>query len=595
MECLPLIMEPISQFYHSPVIVLDFQSLYPSMMIAYNLCYSTCLGKLPSLSEAREQANKGQNSFCYSFGGSSLSREGELLSSLSDSLFISPNGVLFVKPNVRRGILPQMLSEILATRIMVKQSMKRKDAIKNKPLLRVLNARQFALKLIANVTYGYTAAGFSGRMPCAEIADSIVACGRSTLERAIELVEKNEKWKAKVVYGDTDSLFVLLDGRSKEEAFKIGSEIASEVTQANPKPVKLHMDKVFYPCLLVAKKRYVGMKYESINDTGTLDCKGLEMVRRDGCPLLVRVQEKIIKLLFESRDLSFIKQYLQREWGKIWTGNVRSIEEFVFAKEVRLGTYRQPPIAALVALHAMKEDPRAAPLYAERVPFLIVDNCIQSALNEKAISPHQFVSNPQLYRLSASYYIEKVLIPPIQRLLQLLGCDVKGWFSQWPRPRKRLFTMPERDSTIGQNSFESFLKQSIVPVRRTIDQYYSSRNCPICDGLIEKAGIGFCDSCLSDPIRLHFHVFEALNKAEQTAEKLVRICYDCLNSSNYPLLSSSHPADPLTSISCVSLDCNIYFTRYKAKESLQYAHYCMELMEKYEKIMEKKRNRMSSV
>jgi len=41
-------------------------------------------------------------------------------------------------------------------------------------LQRILNARQFGLKLIANVTYGYTAAGFSGRMPCAELADSIV-------------------------------------------------------------------------------------------------------------------------------------------------------------------------------------------------------------------------------------------------------------------------------------------------------------------------------------------------------------------------------------------------------------------------------------
>lgn len=68
----------------------------------------------------------------------------------------------------------------------------------------VFNARQLALKLIANVTYGYTAAGFSGRMPCAELADSIVQCGRRTLESAISFVNSQEKWKAKVIYGDTD-------------------------------------------------------------------------------------------------------------------------------------------------------------------------------------------------------------------------------------------------------------------------------------------------------------------------------------------------------------------------------------------------------
>lgn len=58
--------------------------------------------------------------------------------------------------------------------------------------------------MIANLTYGYTSANYSGRMPCVEIADSIVHKGRETLERAIRLIHNNEKWKAKVVYGDTD-------------------------------------------------------------------------------------------------------------------------------------------------------------------------------------------------------------------------------------------------------------------------------------------------------------------------------------------------------------------------------------------------------
>lgn len=55
-------------------------------------------------------------------------------------------------------------------------------------LQRVLNARQFGLKMIANVSYGYTAAGFSGRLPFAELADAIVQSGRQTLENAIRLV-----------------------------------------------------------------------------------------------------------------------------------------------------------------------------------------------------------------------------------------------------------------------------------------------------------------------------------------------------------------------------------------------------------------------
>ena len=80
-----------------------------------------------------------------------------------------------------------------------------------------MNARQFGLKLIANVTYGYTAASFSGRMPCVDIADAIVQSARETLESAIRLVEDTKRFGATVVYGDTDSMFVLLPGRSLEE------------------------------------------------------------------------------------------------------------------------------------------------------------------------------------------------------------------------------------------------------------------------------------------------------------------------------------------------------------------------------------------
>lgn len=149
-----------------------------------------------------------------------------------------------------------------------------------------MDARQLGLKLIANVTYGYTSANFSGRMPCVEvillnynieskedlkfeiffqIADSIVHKGRETLERAIKLVNDNVEWNARVVYGDTDrlanklalfeqvftfvgfSMFVVLPGRTKDEAFKIGDAIADEVTKRNPKPVKLKFEKVIDP------------------------------------------------------------------------------------------------------------------------------------------------------------------------------------------------------------------------------------------------------------------------------------------------------------------------------------------------------------
>ena len=77
-----------------------------------------------------------------------------------------------------------------------------------------------------------------------QVADSIVRKARESLEQAIQLVKETTHWQAQVVYGDTDSLFILLPGRSKDEAFVIGQEIADAVTDMFPKPMKLKFEKV---------------------------------------------------------------------------------------------------------------------------------------------------------------------------------------------------------------------------------------------------------------------------------------------------------------------------------------------------------------
>ncbi|KAJ1555442.1 DNA polymerase zeta, partial [Cladochytrium tenue] len=202
-DCLPLNMEPESRFYNNPMAVLDFQSLYPSVMIAYNYCYSTCLGRIASIGTLQEFGCMGE-----------LDIPMEQIELLKDHLFSMD------------GVLGRMLSEILDTRVMVKQSMKLYK--NNKALLRILDARQLSLKLIANVTYGYAGASFSGRMPCSDIADAIVQTGRATLENAIKLVNDRKQPGVTVLYGDTDSMFVNLPGMSKDEAFKVGHELVHD-------------------------------------------------------------------------------------------------------------------------------------------------------------------------------------------------------------------------------------------------------------------------------------------------------------------------------------------------------------------------------
>ena len=106
---------------------------------------------------------------------------------------------MYLQQTVRQGLLGRMLSELLDTRVMVKQAMKNPSCDKvtvrrsvrersgrdssTQARKRILDARQLGLKYICNVTYGYASATFSGRMPAVEIADSIVQTGRETLEK----------------------------------------------------------------------------------------------------------------------------------------------------------------------------------------------------------------------------------------------------------------------------------------------------------------------------------------------------------------------------------------------------------------------------
>ena len=105
-------------------------------------------------------------------------------------------------------------------------------------------------------TDGYTSATFSGRSAMPLLADTIVECGRRTLSNAIDLatkwgLDKSSKYfGAEVIYGDTDSIFIKLPGRTVKEAFAFGQDFCDSVTKSNPPPVALKLEKVYGATLL---------------------------------------------------------------------------------------------------------------------------------------------------------------------------------------------------------------------------------------------------------------------------------------------------------------------------------------------------------
>lgn len=555
LECLPLVMEPQSAFYPSPLLVLDFQSLYPSVMIAYNYCYSTCLGRIVPW--------RGRNKM----GFMEFKREPQLLELVKDHINIAPNGMMYVKPEMRTSLLAKMLGEILETRVMVKSGMKQdKD---DKTLQQLLNNRQLALKLLANVTYGYTSASFSGRMPCSEIADSIVQTGRETLEKAIALIHATEKWGAEVVYGDTDSLFVYLKGRTRDQAFTIGEDIAATITAANPRPIKLKFEKAYHPCVLLAKKRYVGFKYEHRNQKEPeFDAKGIETVRRDGTPAQQKIEERALKILFRTSDLSQVKRYFQEQCSKIMEGRI-SIQDFLFAKEVKLGTYSDrgpPPPGALIATKRMLADPRTEPQYGERVPYVVITGAPGARLIDRCVSPEMLLQNDHL-ELDAEYYISKNLIPPLERIFNLVGANIRQWFDEMPKVQRiRHITLP---IAARQEVGNALVSGGNTSLKKTLESYMKSSACLVCRVKLPPApphvpgvevdaytALPLCSKCLLRPARSLLALKDRIWRSEVRAKEVDMVCRSCSN-----LVWGEE-------IRCDSRDCPVFYTRIQERSKL---------------------------
>lgn len=293
------------------------------------------------------------------------------------------------------------------------------------------------------------------------------------------MIHQDESWGAHVVYGDTDSLFIHLPGKTKAQAFEIGYQIADRVTAMNPKPVKLKFEKVYLPCILMAMKRYVGYKYEEPDQVEPVwDAKGIETVRRDGTPAMQKILKKAIETLFKTKDVSQVKAYVQSQWIKIMQEKV-SIQDFCFGKEVKLGTYSekgaiQPGVK--VAYDRMKKDPRREPQYGERLPFVVIAG-ESKKIADRAVEVEWLLHSDRL-TLDSTYYIRRKIIPPLARVFNIVGADVEAWYRETPKFQPLSKVVHAKRGQATEDDIES--AETRV---QTLEMFMSKdgRSCPLCE------------------------------------------------------------------------------------------------------------------
>lgn len=427
-------------------------------------------------------------------------------------------------------------------------------------------------------------------MPMAELADAIVQSGRSTLEWTMHFINNHPAWKAKVIYGDTDSVFVQLPGRSLDDAFVIGDEIAKEITCRQPEDVVLKFEKVYYPCILLTKKRYVGRCFEPPyipqQTKAHLDAKGIEMIRRDQCFVVKKLQEKVLRLLFETRDLSLCKSYLHRQYQKIlMTSGHHSdsllLDDFIFYKEVKFGYYAsvssQPP-GAIVATKAVLHDEMEVPPYNWRVPYLVVQGLPNAPLKNLVYDPKEILKRGSSLRLNVIYYLTKCINPALDRVLSLCGVDVAGWYREVSRPKMKIrhinyetnplvlqYHPPQLQQAqrlqLGNGISSFFFDQKRQQQQRqqtTMDRFTTQTKCELCpnDAMPQR---NLCHECFEQPLDSLVVLMQRLNMTKEKEKHLESICQACAHFHQESLLFVKN--EMIGPNACESIECPIFHER----------------------------------
>ena len=611
LECQALNLEPQSGIQADPVVVCDFTALYPSLVIAYNLCYSTIAGKLDYHSTRSEMRREGRTTgklgpFLYSerrtatvlnhhtkslvdhAKGGIQTQDDEKF--YKDRAYAAPTGSIYVAESVLKGVLPQVLDEILSTRAMLKKAAKQyKKLVPNlsPAVLRQLEARQLALKYVANVTYGYTSATFSGRCAMPLLADTIVECGRRTLTNAMNLAntwgrDKGGRWYgAEVIYGDTDSVFVKLPGRTVREAFEFGEQFCNDVTASNPPPVQLKLEKVYLGSMMQTKKKYCGMKFESKDQKKPIfEAKGIETIRKDQCALTQKVLRNSLIALFCS-GLDDVKSYLFRQWALILAGNL-PVSDFILTGRVR-SKYRGGrvgPVQAALARRLSEADPGRVVRAKERLAYVIVATPgVTFRLRDCVLTPMELLEQWDAFTIHSAYYITKHVNAALQRCLGLAPyhVNVNAWFESCPKPRKRIHHWPITRS--GSNVM--------------ISSYFGSDICSLCGKKCRAEGSAravVCAMCRQDSVEAATTAMYRLSRAQKESNVVASQCSTCNgcfeDASTFAVLKGSMsvtrssllvqvkttPGIVTPIANCTCIDCPTTFERHRLREAELEAH-----------------------
>ena len=384
------VLEAQKGAYYTPITALDFEGLYPSIMMAHNLCYSTLVmdniryGNIPGITYE-------------TFGDYKFAQDVP-------------------------SLLPSILLELKQFRKQAKKDMAKSTGA----LKEMYNGKQLAYKVSMNSVYGFTGAS-KGMLPCVQIASTVTMKGRSMIDETKEYVEKNFPG-SKVRYGDTDSVMVEFDvgNRTGKEAieysWEIGERAAEECTKLFKAPNNLELEKVYCPYFLYSKKRYAAKLWTKGKDGNMhmdyIDVKGLQLVRRDNTPHMREVCKELLDVVLGSSDTGPPKALALQRAIELIEGDVPN-EKLVLSQGLS-DSYKSQNLAHVQVRNKMRErQPGSEPQSGDRVPYILLDTGDPKAkAYEKAEDP-KYAKEHNL-KVDYNYYFINKFLNPVCDLIEPL-------------------------------------------------------------------------------------------------------------------------------------------------------------------------------
>lgn len=385
-----LVLDPIKGLYDSLILLMDFNSLYPSIIQEYNICFTTI--------------DPPQN---------------------PEDQPIIPD------PTVEIGVLPRQIKRLVESRREVKKLMA--NANISPELKQQYDIRQLALKLTANSMYGCL--GFSNsRFFAQHLASLVTFKGREILMNTKNLVQK---MNYEVVYGDTDSIMVNTNILDYDQVFKIGNNIKQSINKVY-RNIELDIDGVMKYLLLLKKKKYACLLVFK-KDNGELvykpEEKGLDTVRRDWSIIAKDTGKEVLEEIRseKSRDdkVEGVYQRLEHVKQKI-TENKIPAQSFLVTKKLTKNpkdySNAQSMPHVLVALR-MNTHRNSRYKSGDTVEYVICEDGTENAATQRAYHLDELKNgvagdNDKKIKIDINYYLEHQIHPVISRLCEPLeGLD----------------------------------------------------------------------------------------------------------------------------------------------------------------------------